>query len=1036
MKFLFKVQQYQTDAVQAVTQVFTGQPKGHIHYRMDMGKSQNPTQKNLIDEEDYLEGFGYKNNTICLSSEELLNNIQNTQRKNAITVDKDLVQALGHCSLDIEMETGTGKTYVYIKTIFELNKEYGWTKFIIVVPSIAIREGVKKSLEIMEQHFFDEYHQKIRFFVYNSATLNDIDTFSGSGKINVMIINTQAFATSLKENGKSKESRIIYSERDEFGSRRPIDVIKANRPILILDEPQKMGGKATQEALKNFNPLFSLNYSATHKEQHNLIYVLDALDAYNKRLVKKIEVKGFEQKNFMGVNGYVYLDKLILSPTKAPQAKLEIEEKLKNGEIVRKSYIFEKGDNLYQKSEMEQYKNDFTILEIGYDSFGLAKVLFKNGLELQKGQAVGDGSENAMRRIQIRETIASHFEKEEMLFNKGIKTLSLFFIDKVEKYREYDENNKQILGEYGKIFEEEYLKLYNEKINLLDSEYKKYLENISKDISKVHNGYFSIDSKTGKSINSEVKRGDEFSTDISAYNLILKDKETLLSFNEPTRFIFSHSALREGWDNPNVFQICTLKHSDSQTTKRQEVGRGLRICVDQQGNRMDQEFCGTAVHDINKLTVIASESYKNFVTDLQKDMVETLYNRPLKIDVAFFVGKEVSIEGLNLPINNETAEKIINNLQQDNYIDKNGYITAKYNEDKQNNTIIELSEELKQISESVFGFVDEVFENNQTMQNMIENGNKEKITYNNPTDNMNKEEFKKLWEQINHKYAYTVNFESNELIKKVIHAIDKTLSVTRFSYTRTISEQKETLQKTDIEQNTSFIQEKNKTEVLSYDDVNLVKYDLIGDIAKGAVLTRKTVVKILQGISDKKFSLFKENPEEFIAKLIKIIKEQKATTIIEHIQYNKTNETYDLNIFTKEKIVKSVDKSYKAQKHILEYVLTDGMAEDNNEMRFAKELDNAEEVIVYAKLPRDFKIPTPVGNYTPDWAIAFKQGTVKHIFFIAETKGSMNSLELRPIEQAKIECAKKLFNKLNTANVRYHNVTSYQKLLEVMGGIE
>ncbi len=1050
MQFQFKVQQYQTDAVHAVVNVFQRQGKNSPAYRMDMG-TRRPAMQNLPiqnNDEDEEDGIGYKNSEITLSAEQLLENIQETQLMHAVVPSQKLDTSLGACCLDVEMETGTGKTYVYIKTIFELHRKYGWSKFIIVVPSIAIREGVKKSLEIMQQHFFEEYQEKIRFFVYNSSNLHDIDTFSKNPKINVMIINTQAFAASLKEGGRSKESRIIYSVRDDFNSRRPIDVIKANRPILILDEPQKMGGKATQEALQNFNPLFSINYSATHKTRHNLVYVLDALDAYNKRLVKKIEVKGFEQKNHMGVNGY--LDKIIVSPNKPPRAMLEIEIKQASGKTVRKSFIFDKGDDLHKKSPMAQYEKDFTVLDIGYDAFGVGKVEFQNGLVLVKGQAVGDSSERAMRRIQIRETIASHFEKEEALFYKGIKTLSLFFIDEVAKYREYDENNTQLLGEYGRMFEEEYLKAYNEKTNSLPSTpYLEYLRKISEDMGKVHNGYFSIDKKTGKSIDSELKKGAEFSDDISAYDLILKNKERLLSFEEPTRFIFSHSALREGWDNPNVFQICTLKHSDSQTAKRQEVGRGLRLCVDKNGNRMDVETLGSSVHDINVLTVVASESYADFVKDLQNDMAETLYDRPQKITVDVFEGKEIKFLDTAIAVSKDLAGKIVTWLKESDYIDKDGTIQPAYTADNKNDAIKDMPHSLAPFKDGILELVDIVFENANAVSAMIENGHKVKAPENTINQaNFGKKEFKELWEQINHKYAYIVQFDSDELINKAVKALDSELDVAKFSYTRTVSKQKESLEKKDIEQNSSFEQAKNKTQTLTYDDVNLVKYDLVGDIAKQAVLTRKTVVKILKGIADKTFSLFKENPEEFIAKTAKIIREQKASMIVEHIAYNKTEETYDTSIFTQEKTIKSLDRAYQAKKHILEYVLTDGVAsgtfadgtenapKDNNEIRFAKELDSAEEVSVYAKLPRDFKIPTPVGDYTPDWAIAFEKGTVKHVFFIAETKGSLDTLDLRPIEKAKITCAKKLFNELSTSKVRYHEATNYQNLLEVMGKIE
>ena len=658
MKFNFKIQQYQTDAVDAVVKVFNGQGfHDKIIYIRDLGKMKSKDMQMTLgftDEEmqlyDPTNDTGYKNELVELSEEQLLNNIQTLQRQNNIKLSNSLVKDMGRCSLDIEMETGTGKTYVYIKTMFELNKKYGWSKFIVVVPSIAIREGVKKSFEITADHFMEHYGKKARFFIYNSSNLNQLDNFSSSSGINVMIINTQAFASSLKEDGRSKEARIIYSKRDEFGSRRPIDVIKANRPIIILDEPQKMGGEVTQKALKNFNPLFSLNYSATHAKHHNLIYVLDALDAFNKKLVKKIEVKGFEVKNFRGTDSYLYLEQIVLSSKKPPMAKIELEIGY-NKSINRESRILGVGDDLYYVSqEMEQYKG-YTISEI--DPLR-GTVTFTNGEVISTGDIVGDISEKDMRRIQIRETILSHFEKEEKLFDKGIKCLSLFFIDEVAKYRQYDENGDEVLGEYGKMFEQEYINVLNEYVTLLDTPYQRYLKSTCSDVEEVHKGYFSIDKK-GHAIDSKVKRGSEFSDDISAYDLILKNKERLLSFDEPTRFIFSHSALREGWDNPNVFQICTLKHSDSNTAKRQEVGRGLRLCVNQNGNRMDVESCGETVHDINVLTVVASESYKTFVTDLQSDIKTVLYDRPTVATSEFFKGKYIKVDDVPTLIDDETA---------------------------------------------------------------------------------------------------------------------------------------------------------------------------------------------------------------------------------------------------------------------------------------------------------------------------------------------------------------------------------------------
>ena len=1041
MKFNFKIQQYQTDAVEAVARVFAGQGLHEkVQYRRDVGeKSSEPSQMHLnffddgdgqLDWEDLTgeSDTGYKNEMVELSDEQLLSNIQQLQNENNIKMSTSLVKALGRCSLDIEMETGTGKTYVYIKTMFELNKRYGWSKFIVVVPSIAIREGVKKSFEITADHFMEHYGKKARFFIYNSSNLNQLDNFSSSSGINVMIINTQAFASSLKEDGKSKEARIIYSKRDEFGSRRPIDVIKANRPIIILDEPQKMGGDVTQKALKNFNPLFSLNYSATHKTQHNLVYVLDALDAFNKRLVKEIEVKGFEVKNFRGTDKYLYLEQIVLSSKKPPMAKLELEISY-NKSINRETRILGVGDNLfYVSQEMEQYKG-YVISEI--DPIR-GTVTFTNGEVISTGDVVGDVSEKDMRRIQIRETIISHFEKEAKLFSKGIKTLSLFFIDEVAKYRMYDENGDEVLGEYGQMFEEEYLSVLNEHLTMFDDEYQKYLRTTCSDVSAIHKGYFSVDKKTGRSIDSALKKGSEFSDDISAYDLILKNKERLLSFDEPTRFIFSHSALREGWDNPNVFQICTLKHSDSTTAKRQEVGRGLRLCVNQAGNRMDAETCGDTVHDINVLTVVASESYKSFVSDLQSDIKENLYDRPLAATSEYFKGKFVKVDGVQTVIDTQAANIIEGYLLANGYADYiDRKITDKYRSDLAAGTLAPLPPQLAPMADDVHKLVQAVFDES-ILKEMIADGHETKVKDNPLNDNFYKKEFQTLWNYINHKYAYTVEFDSAELIEKAIAHIDDKLVVSQLQYTTSVGQQKSEMNEHEVERGDSFKAAKTRTQTLQHAESSRVKYDLIGKVAEGTVLTRKTVAKILSGLRQDKILMFKHNPEEFISKVVKLINEQKATMIVDHISYDQTSGTYDSAIFTAEKSSQSFDKAFQATKAIQDYVFTDGSAEKSIERRFAEDLDAAEEVCVYAKLPKGFHIPTPVGNYSPDWAIAFNEGSVKHIYFIAETKGTMESLNLRPIEQAKISCAKKLFNEISTSNVKYHDVDSYQSLLTIM----
>lgn len=1032
MKFTFKIQQYQTEAVEAVVNVFRGQGMhANAVYLRDRGIENKPadSQLSLLEDEEIYADIGFKNENIQLTDDQLLMNIRRQQTANNIMLSSALVKELGRCSLDIEMETGTGKTYVYIKTMFELNKQYGWSKFIVVVPSIAIREGVKKTFEITAEHFMEHYGKRARFFVYNSSNLTQLDAFSSDGGINVMIINTQAFASSLKEDGKSKEARIIYSRRDEFGSRRPIDVIKANRPIIILDEPQKMGGDVTQKALKNFNPLFALNYSATHAKQHNLVYVLDALDAYNKRLVKKIEVKGFEVKNLRGTDGYLFLESIVISAKKPPVARIELEVR-HSDKITRELHRINVEDNLFNTSnEMEQYSG-YVVQEIDPVS---GTVTFTNGVVISTNEITGDVSEMDMRRIQIRETILSHFEKEETLYNMGIKTLSLFFIDEVAKYRSYNEENEEIAGEYARIFEEEYKSVLNEYLTIEDTPYQRYLREFCSDPKSVHKGYFSIDKKTGKSIDSTLKRGSEFSDDISAYDLILKNKERLLSFDEPTRFIFSHSALREGWDNPNVFQICTLKHSDSNTAKRQEVGRGLRLCVNQQGSRMDAQALGDDVHKVNMLTVIASESYKTFVADLQSDIKSVLYDRPTKATESYFKGKCVTAaDGAQITIDDSQARSIYRYLLKNDYIDNDDKVTDAYRADLANNCLAALPDDVKPIFSGVHKLIQGIFDPS-ALNDMIANGDKPKIKDNPLNDNFYKQEFQTLWGYINHRYAYTVSFDSDELISKSIAHINDKLFVSELQYTATIGRQKDDIDEHEISRGDSFSGEKTRTQTLKHAQSNSIPYDLIGKIATGTTLTRKTVAAILKGIRLDKLYMFKNNPEEFITKVTKLIKEQKATTIVDHITYTESAEKpYDNTIFTASKGAQDYEAAFKATKAVQDYVFTDGTAEQSVERRFVKALDGAAEVCVYAKLPKGFSIPTPVGNYSPDWAIAFHDGTVKHIFFIAETKGTMESLDIRPIEKAKISCARKLFNEISTDNVVYHDVDSYQNLLNIM----
>ncbi|QNB43787.1 DEAD/DEAH box helicase family protein [Akkermansia muciniphila] len=1005
MKFKFKIQQYQTEAVENTVAVFTGQPSHAIEgYRLDRGRQ---AQRQL----EFDDETGYRNHCVELDGKALLKNINTIQNLYDITPSSSLSKGIGAVNLDIEMETGTGKTYVYIKTMFELNKQYGWSKFIVVVPSIAIREGVAKSFRMLEEHFMEHYGKKARWFIYNSGNLQQLDSFSSDFGLSVMIINTQAFASSMKEGGRSKESRIIYSERDEFGSRRPIDVIAANRPIIIMDEPQRMEGGATQAGIKRFNPLFVLNYSATHTTRHNTIYALDALDAYRQKLVKRIHVKGFEVKNLRGTSGYLYLDNIVLSPKRPPEARIELEVKNASGSIDRKIKNVRQGDNLREESGLAEYDN-FVVSEIDMNGY----VTFLNGVTIRRGEVIGDPDELNMQRVQIRETIMSHLEKERQLFKRGIKCLSLFFIDEVAKYKSYDENGEEVKGVFQKMFEEEYARLVNEEFYIWDEDYNEYLRRFLP--QDVHRGYFSIDKKTNRVIDGKVEKKTGLSDDISAYDLILKNKERLLSFEEPTRFIFSHSALREGWDNPNVFQICTLRHSNSSTAKRQEVGRGLRICVDRNGVRMDKELLGEDVHEVNTLTVIANESYADFTTALQKETREVLRERAAKATVAYFQDRQIKIGEEIHTITETEASRIIIYLEDNGYIDEDKHITPDYREAVSNGTVAPLPPRLQPIAEGVVRLINSIFDPKALDDMVVE----EKTTTpdNKLNENFQKAEFQALWNEINHQYVYTVSYDSNELIEKAILHINSELEVKRLRYVMVEGSQ-------DEEQVTDFGDTRSQSRQLTDVCTSSVRYDLVGDIAKGANLTRRTVVKILQGIQTSKLYLFKNNPEEFIRKAVSIIKEQKATMIVEAIRYNMTEGKYDSSIFT----VKSrmdVDRAYEAKKHITDYVFSDS----KGERQFAHDLDEAHEVVVYAKLPRTFQIPTPVGNYAPDWAIAMTKDGVKHIFFIAETKGSMSSMDLSAIEKAKIACAEKLFNSISTANVKYHKVATYQDLIDEM----
>jgi type III restriction enzyme len=1017
MKLRFKHQKFQADAAKAVVDVFAGQPYLTPSYMMDRGSGY--IQQTLTDEDDFT---GWSNHKIVpeLNDRIILENLQRIQRANQLKPSDKLE---GHYNLTIEMETGVGKTYTYIKTMYELNRAYGWSKFIVVVPSIAIREGVYKSFQVTQEHFAEEYGKKVRFFIYNSAQLTEIDRFASDNSICAMIINSQAF------NAKGKDARRISMKLDEFRSRRPIDIIAKTNPILIIDEPQSVEGKQTKENLKQFNPLLTLRYSATHKSDsiYNMVYRLDAMEAYNKRLVKKIAVKGISESGTTATESYVYLESINLSKA-APTATIQFDVKGASG-IRKVTRTVSEGFNLYDNSgNMEEYKNNFIVSHIdGRDD----SVEFVNGIKIYAGDVIGKVSEDQLRRIQIRETILSHIQRERELFYKGIKVLSLFFIDEVAKYRVYDDAGQAQNGTYAQMFEEEYADIIsNMQLSIGsgdgEAEYLKYLQSIPAE--KTHAGYFSIDKK-GKMIDSKMGRKETTTDDVDAYELIMKNKELLLDRDpkrSPVRFIFSHSALREGWDNPNVFQICTLKQSSSEVRKRQEVGRGLRLCVNQDGERMDTNVLGNDVHNVNVLTVIASESYDSFAKGLQTEIADAVADRPRAVTAELFEGKVIKDDkGNEQVVDADTARAIQFDLIVNGYIDKKGILTDKYYADKANGEI-KIAEEVADSAASVIEIIDSIYDSKSMMP---ENARSNNVELHVDEDKLAMPEFKALWSKINAKTVYVVDFDTEELIQKAIGSLDRKLRVSKIFFKVEIGSMEQIKSKEELASGASFVKEESGSYGHTISVSNSVKYDLIGKLVEETKLTRKAIIRILQGIQPSVFNQFRDNPEEFIIKAAALINDEKATAIIEHITYDVMDDRYGTDVFTDPTIKGRLGvNAMKAKKHLYDHIVYDS----DNEHKFATELDTNTNVAVYVKLPDGFYISTPVGHYNPDWAIAFYEGTVKHIYFVAETKGSMSSMQLRLIEESKIHCAREHFKAISNGEVVYDVVDSYQSLLDLV----
>ncbi|MCW1825005.1 DEAD/DEAH box helicase family protein [Mycobacterium senegalense] len=1028
MKLQFKVQQYQTDAVDAVVEAFAGQPKHDgVSYRIDPGKAKITSDPTLF-EPSVGPDSGLRNSEIALTPTQRLDNVHKVQRSRNLPLAQKLVDskaAPGAPNLDVEMETGTGKTYVYIKTIMELNRRYGWSKFIIVVPSVAIREGVQKSFDVTAEHFQQMYGQKARSFIYNSSQLHELERFSSDAGVQVMIINIQAF------NSTSKDNLRIYEVLDDFQSRRPIDVISANRPIVIIDEPQKIGAPKALEALSRFKALMVLRYSATHKVEHTKVHRLDAVDAYNQKLVKRISVRGITVKGLAGSTAYLYLDAIEIAKGAKPRARVEIEVQTKSGPITRQTKRLEVGANLHDIANgIEAYKPDGRPLIVTDIDANRDIIELSNGDIVVAGQlADRDVTEETKRRIQIREVIGAHLDRERELFTQGIKVLSLFFIDEVAKYRDYE--REDTLGDYARVFEEEYAEAVNEVLGELEldaatAEYQEYLRR--DDACAVHEGYFSVDKKTKRQVDPTVaKRGDEVgqSTDPDAYDLILKDKERLLSLAEPVRFIFSHSALREGWDNPNVFVMGMLKKSDNTVSRRQEIGRGLRLAVDQNGERMDNPV---TVHDINELTVVTDESYTDFVTGLQKEIAETLSARPRRAEVRFFTGKTIQTEDGESIVEEALARALQMYLIKNDYLNEDYTLSDTYRDARKADALAEPSSELlKPMIKHLLPLIDSL---DQNLPIPTDSRKGKKIPLNEA--NFAKKEFQALWNRINHKAVYQVEFDSAELIRKCTHTLDNHLNVAAMQYVVQAGTQIDTLGAEDLATGKGFGISNTATHTETDSAGSQVKYDLLGEVTEKTHLTRRTAAAILRGINPGTFGKFRLNPEQFITEAARLINEQKATAIIDHLTYDALEDRFDTAIFTENQTTHDfANAGNKLTKHIYDYVVTDSKVE----RKFVTELDTSNEVAVYAKLPRGFFIPTPVGDYNPDWAVAFTEGTVKHIYFVAETKGSLSSLQLKGAEEAKIECARRFFKSLNEKNgedVKYDVVTDYTELMQLV----
>jgi type III restriction enzyme len=986
MKIQFNANlQYQEDAIQSTVDLFRGQTAAEALFSVPVYNAPADDSELDLRSED-ARGVA---NKLHLQKDDILANLRAIQIRNGLKQTEDLK------SLDftVEMETGTGKTYVYLRTIFELHKAYGMRKFIIVVPSVAIREGVYKSLQITSEHFKALYTEVPEHYVYKSEQPGDIRAFATGTNIQIMVINIDAFRkgfdakTGAAETAEdSKKATLIHRPSEKLNGLKPIEFIRQTNPVLIIDEPQNMETANAKGALASMNPLFTLRYSATHKDRYNPIYKLDSIDAYEQKLVKQIEVaeiKDHEAHN----TPHIKLLKVSKPSAKAITAEIEFDQRDAKGFVTRTKKKIKSGDDIEELSKGREIYNGFQVSEINRRE-GDEFVSFEPaGIRLQVGETHGGMADDDLKRLQIRKTIEEHLDKELVLTAQGIKVLSLFFIDKVANYRSYDDDGNPLKGKYALWFEEEYAELIQRE------KYKTLFTDVDTESLPgiVHNGYFAQDNK--KKFKDSTTGNSEADSD--AYSLIMKDKERLLSFDSKLKFIFSHSALREGWDNPNVFQICTLNETASVLKKRQEIGRGLRLAVNQDGERI-QGF------EVNTLTVMANEAYDSFVRRLQKEMEEDEdLHFGTVLEHQFANITRTNLDGTTSYLGEQESKNLFDQLKKEGHIDNKGKVQDSLRLALKEKTL-ELSEKQKPLKEAFYANLKRVAGN----LNVKSKEERMKVELNKRV--FLDPAFKELWDQIKYKTRYRLDFDSKKLIEACVKKLNKELDIGApvIIYTK---------DKVEVKRS-GLSGGKPITEVEVFDKRNYKLPDIVGYLTETTMLKRQSVIDIL--INSKKLEDFPKNPQHFIERASEIIKQEMEFFIVDGITYHKIDEGGSEAIYTQELFQNEELHGYfrknilKVKNSVFNHVVYDS----DIEKTFAEKMERSNNVKLYAKLPDWFKIPTPLGNYNPDWAILVTVGDEDRIYFVVETKSSLLSADRREKENQKIQCGKAHFRDIQTEN--------------------